>query len=82
MQAQRKSISTQKKDQATVKSQKPFRVCIFSILVIIVLVIAAMMTFVVLELDFYGGHASSVRKDAIWLRLRQRKQFFLSSNFV
>jgi hypothetical protein len=59
--AEQKAISIQKKDRTTVRSRKLARVCIFSIMVVIILVVVA-MTFVVLELDFYGSHRECTRK--------------------
>lgn len=82
VQAEHKAISVPKKGQAIVKPRKLFRVCIFSVIVIIILVIAVMIAVVILELDFYGGHTASARQDIIWLKLRRRPQFFLSSNIL
>lgn len=74
---EQKAISIQKKDRAAVRSRRLFQACIFSVVVVIMLVIAATMAFVMLELGFYTVH-----EEAIWLRLRRRPQFFLSSTFI
>lgn len=67
------TILTPKKNQAT--SRKLFRIWIFSSFITI-LIIASMMIFVVLELDYYKSHTA----EAMWIERHNR--FFLSSTFV